>query len=506
MRTSKWPSLAVVGILSAGLAGCQMHYRAETVLHSDGSVERAIYQDPAKTPEAAKRPELWEKIVAAPPPPQLEKRGWSGSIRQLPGPDSTDGRSYFAAWGRFRSLQDIPEHVIIKADGELPSPEGKLERNYVRTDYVFVVEHRWRETLTDIVKFNDMQKARHELADLLTNAGEHVFKEWIGKDYDSTELFKWLRTEGEAWLAEVTDFAFIYCAARKGTVRDDVFWKEVAAISARYDLTLELPDKAKDEDWERAFRDLFIRKLCQYVRRKDGQDVDRATAAGWVDQIMKGRNEEEPATPLEKAIDKVLEQDYGGKESFRKRWDMLVYRIGGLHAPGFLVGRSFDYAMAMPGEIVETNGVILSNNRVRWRFDAVEAYPLGYEMACRSLEPHVQAQSELLNGQPLASREQMLEYLSLATQEKQLVAALHQCRETKQMGPLYEYRQSVISMGRLPLVDRVLKMLNLPPEAPPARTSSALLLISLAVTVLLVVVGFLFLRRSSRTVQHPGNG
>src|SRR5205823_3007242 len=162
-------------------SGCLQVYRAETTVHANGRVERSIYQPLSETPEAAHRPERWHATTYPPPPADLEKEGWVGPISQWPVRPPKNGNSYFAAWGAFPSVRDIPDHVVIKADEAPGLPEGRLVREHERRDYVFAVEHRWRETLTDAVRLDDLRKARAELAELLIGFWSDVITESLGR-------------------------------------------------------------------------------------------------------------------------------------------------------------------------------------------------------------------------------------------------------------------------------------------------------------------------------------
>ena len=69
-------------VCSALLGGCgEEIYRYETRLHSDGSLERAIYQPCSQTPEEAIKPVLWQAITFVEERPH---ESWDGPISKLP--------------------------------------------------------------------------------------------------------------------------------------------------------------------------------------------------------------------------------------------------------------------------------------------------------------------------------------------------------------------------------------------------------------------------------------
>src|SRR5689334_20316340 len=130
------PSVAVL-LLGVAASGCQQTFRSETVLHDDGSVERAVYQPASQTPAAAQRPGVWKQVTAAPNPNELEKQGWAGPIAHLPIRAPDKEKEYVGAWGDFKTVQDLPEHLVFKAPQGSGLPDSKLVRGYTRTDYVF---------------------------------------------------------------------------------------------------------------------------------------------------------------------------------------------------------------------------------------------------------------------------------------------------------------------------------------------------------------------------------
>ena len=94
------------------------------------------------------------------------------------------------------------------------------------------------------------------------------------------------------------------------------------------------------------------------------------------------------------------------------------------------------------------------------------AYPLGYEMACRSLDARPQAQQDLLHGQPLKSREALVQFAEVAAGLPGVADALQECRKQGKMAPLYDYRLKVARNPKTPVkpVNDLLKLLGLPEQ------------------------------------------
>ena len=197
-------SVIVLGLAFVVLAisGCQSDFRCETTLYPDGSVERAIVQPLESTPFGWRREGLWKtgEVVR-----YQAQEGWQGP------------QPYVKAEGKFPSVGNLPDSLRIQFRPNSPFgfllapflPSGKLVRRHERVDYVLAVEDRWAETLSDTVTLVAFRQGCDELADLGIQIGEDVFQEALGKDYEATALFQWLRTEGKAWLADLTDYAYM---------------------------------------------------------------------------------------------------------------------------------------------------------------------------------------------------------------------------------------------------------------------------------------------------------
>jgi hypothetical protein len=460
--------------------GCQKAYRAETILHPDGRVERAIYQPANDTPAIVKLDPGWKQTTFAPNPDGLEHQGWNSTIDQLPIHEADKDHEYFAAWGTFPAVRDLPEHVHVAPPENTNLPDGKLVREYVRNDYVFAVEHQWRETLTDIVSEADMRKAREELADFAIGVAADTFEEAVGQEYDAGNMIRWLRNEAKPWWVELTDFAFLFCATHKGPAAPKGLALGGAVICARHGLLLTNKSVLlEEEDLSKVVKEFAVTQVCKGVRhKKDGTAVDRKTAAAWLDDLTNNVQNDSKPRVFRPALEKVIATKYGGKEAYEARLETLALRTFGLHYPGWLFNHcQFDYTLTMPGDVVETNGLLLTGNRVRWLFQAREAYPLGYDMTCRCVSGQAQAQRDLLKEQVLDTREALVQFVNLAGSQPGLAEALRECRKQKKMKPLYEYHQKMReapgSSDPVRDVSRLLRLLKLPEQPIETKANGA---------------------------------
>ncbi len=423
MRLRCCRSVSFLGFLC--LTGCATTHRAETILHADGSIERTITQFSDKDPQpvdlAGNPLPLVEKVEKQPGP--WQERIWSVEVRD------GEKRQVISERGRFKAVKDIPDYYEFLALDTVPS--SKLKRDYVRTDYVFVVEHRWRETLTEAVQLGDMLRAREELAELAIALAGHALSQEFGADYDFTALNQWMRTEGKPWFFELNDFAFGHSLSHKGLAARVALIDGLANICARQGLELRRNGKIpKLDQWDvNCVKPFLAAKLCPLVRSKaTGMPLDVATAMAWLTPTKDG-------SPLRLALDKDIARQPSGKEAVHERLRVSFIRVFGLYYTFFRLEQNFDYAMTMPGEIVETNGLILAKDRVRWRFSGFDAYPLGYDMTCRSLELPKAVNAA---GTPLEKREVQIDVVALLAEEDSadLLAVLRDCRDKGDFTPL----------------------------------------------------------------------
>ncbi|GIW96625.1 MAG: hypothetical protein KatS3mg110_4666 [Pirellulaceae bacterium] len=370
------------------LVGCTEYYGARTILHSDGSLERTVCQ-PQGSLEASSDWLFFREVVA----PQGESQLINlENLEELPPPSEDDnGRCYVLAHGRFANVGAIPAHVrFTSPDGSL---SAGLERRYERRNFGWFVEHFWEETLTDVVTLAELRKARQELADILIDYFLAVIREAYGEAIQTAALENWLRQEVVPCCQELVDT--FYEASLQPATRP-MREKKLLAVLAKYGLELVPTEMDQGANQERV-RNFVASKLQQLLTDAQGRPVPAETVTQILDWILPEnaeRSDAENESKLEQAARHYRLERYGGDEAFERKLQSLLVRIVGVHE-ALAPARHFVYEMQVPGVVVETSGTLVADNGVRWKFTAAEAYPVGYRMLVRSLEPCRELQQRL---------------------------------------------------------------------------------------------------------------
>jgi hypothetical protein len=421
----------VWALLASCVCGCKAKiFRAETTLHSDGSVSRAIYQPVEETPEAARDAAKWKGITFA---SRVPHEDWRGAIAELPSAPANKDNDYFAAWGEFSEASQLPQSALIDAPEGIA--DGTLEREYERNDYVLVTEHRWRETLTDVVTLDDMHQARHELAEIVIPLAEKFLQQAYGNDHDIQPLVDWMHQEGRPLFYELTD-AYFDLATRKGPHDETVLLATFEPILKRHGVSMRDEGGALIELNEvvgRRIKQLFVEKL----RRRNGDPASAETIAELMQWLgVETRPDGIEPQRLNTIFKQVLAEKFSDEAEMKAALLPLAVRILGIYGADFGPERQFEYQHQMPGTLVETSGELMSDNETLWRFSDSQAYPAGYTMSCRSLEPNVTLEQKLLARPVLTDRKAMLRYIDLLRNNEPLLAMMRICAADGSLTPL----------------------------------------------------------------------
>jgi hypothetical protein len=418
-------------------AGCTIeHFRAETVLLPDGRVERVIWQpslDQEQLPQ-------WDEFRDGIQDERLASELWTLVDHAPKGLDGKPApkKSGVTARGHFNSVEQIPQHYRKEAPPGLP--DSILKRKAERNDFVFVTEHHWEETLTDCVRLEDVPAARRVLVDLVVSVIVEPLRTELGDDYDISAVELWLRDEAALWCDELMALWVELGAAKSLAFDSDKEAKRhgekrLAAINLRHGLV-----NLESETLERFVSDK-VRKL---IKRCDGEPLDAelvATLTRWA--TFDKEAEGQPMIRFEQRTRQWIEATYGSEEFFQEQLLGSFVRIAGLHQQPLKTPQEFDYRLTMPGLVVETSGELVSENRVRFRFRASEAFPFGYAMRGRSLQPNAANQRAVFHEVVLKNREDCERLVRLLKVSPEWRETLATCVTEKSQQPLFDLRKSV---------------------------------------------------------------
>jgi hypothetical protein len=455
------PVLAAGTLLVA--AGCVTdHYAARTLLRSDGRIERTVLQPENSLPlEVGARFGQTSQVGKALPGDEdwpddlwsLRDGGGNLATPAVPGkPRTNESKRYLVARGTFDSAAAIPEHYVHRVEGV--ERTSRLERKVVRNDWGLVVEHRWEETLTDIVVLDEIPAIQRELLDLWVPLIEETLRDALGEHVDPAPLSAWLRGEGREWCSELVA-AYVETGARgeldvpERPGETTPLARRFAAVCRRHGLDAAKTDEAQS-DVEKSGTILdhvhvyAEKKLAELVRFKDGTPLDEVrrhailAALGLRDKTKDAQGNE-VESPVAESYKVVATRRHGSVEAVEKKTQHRLVRITGAYGPVSSPIR-FDWQVELPGIVVETDGTLVASGRVHWNFPASAAYPFGRPMRARALEPILDTQRLLLGRTPVESRESLLAFAKIVAEDAVLQKTLVRCREQKSLAPLHDLR------------------------------------------------------------------
>ena len=435
-------------------------------------MDRAIAQNTALTPEAAQRLNVWREI-------RMVKGGpdepWDGSLAVLKAPTTKEEEKLFAASGHFPTVAAIPDHYAeMSKDGVAAS---RLVRTYTTRDLGLVTEHLWTETLTDIASLDEMAKAREELAQINMKLLRAALDEGLGRDYEYQDYLRWVAETEVNFFAVFTELALEARARGGEPPSEDEAAKLVDAIAARHGLAGVFGDNLEDE-----MEALLTQRTGRLIRRRDGATLEPDIVDLIVEAVMqigKGGdeglisfNDQADGAKFAAGMNRVVESEFGGQEALEKRAEVLFERMLGVTFGNS--DRPYEFSLTLPGTIVETNGTLESDSRVRWSFKLEKAFAFGYTMRCRSIEPNLTAQRAALGADRVTTREAMLRYVALVDGQDEVLRIVAWAVREKSPAPLVAYRAAVAPRQDPNLtttMERLALLLALP--APPAAMTAA---------------------------------
>jgi formylglycine-generating enzyme required for sulfatase activity len=353
---------------------------------------------------------------------------------------------------------------------------SRLVRTYATRDLGLVTEHVWTETLTDIVGLDDMAKAREELAQINMKLLRAALDEGLGRDYEFQEYVRWVGETEKVFFAAIVEGA-IWTRASRGAPEDkDLEKKMLATLAAQY-----VAPWLGEDDGEDKLKAVLKEKTGTLIKRHDGGALPPATVELIVDAVWEigaGQHglvsfgDDADGAKFAAGMNRLAAAEFGGTAALEKKGETLFQRMGGVTM--FDSSRSYDFSLTLPGTIVETNGTLESDSRVRWKFDLEEAFAFGYTMRCRSIEPNLAAQRAALGADRVATRAAALRYVALVDGQDEVLRIVAWAVRAKSPAPLVAYRAAVAPRQDPNLtttMERLALLLALP--APPSAMTAA---------------------------------
>jgi hypothetical protein len=408
--------LVVGSMLSASGCGSPALIQVETVVQPDGSCDRLIWQpkdellaDGALSPKWNAR---WRGVSDVLIPPAFAEGN------QKPGK-----HAYFHAHGVFRSPADIPAH-FLKRNADYPDVgASELIRSYARIDLGFTVEHRWHETVTNIVTRASFVQARDALFDagipLLCEGIERIY----GERYDVAKVLADIRTRGRRFLDDAA-LAYFDSMAKHETEHD--MTARFAGVCQRAGVEL-FDEKGNLVSGEEAMRrtSAFLRKtIAEDFTRRDGQPIS--------DEEIQSILQSASSPPYTEAWTKFT-RDH--ETALKTKLGPLLLRMTGLYSFPLIFSPPsprFAFTVRLPGRIVsaESNGAVTDSGQIRWDFDGGRVFPDGYEMKAVSIDIDEEIQRRLLGRVVITDLESARAYRELVGDEGELLNIVRRaCRE-----------------------------------------------------------------------------
>src|SRR5262245_17379737 len=353
--------------------------------------------------------------------PEAEEEGRKSGKPEVPAGLLLPDREGWATWslekttllarGFFAKAEEIPPDFRFRR-----GKEGRiLDRtvSHRKEDFVFFEGHRWSETFREPVDRDAMEASLAEAVSVAVEIGKRALRDALEEDFDLAEVDRWMDEEGSRALRSL---AILWWEGLRDPDPDRTR-RRVAARLVRAGLETS-PEDLREAGLER-LRSAFARKVGTLVRPpKPGS----------------GRS---PASLPPSAVETRLSADrfggflqaralerFGTKEAMEK-W------IGGRHADlvGDLGGPEdkrlrFDCTLAMPGEVLRTNGVLLAPNEVLWRFTSGSLFPNGMKLEAESIVLQLHRLAPLAGAKGFLGKRRSEEHTSELQSLRHLVCRL----------------------------------------------------------------------------------
>jgi hypothetical protein len=356
MKAPRW---AAAALLLANVS-CLKIVTLRTVIHENGAADRNVCIESRDAPDV-------ESDLRLP-----AKEGWQHY-------EKTPKR--FEARGHFDSVADIPldfEKTVTGPDDKPFEETSKSVKDYRSFRCALFTVHTYTETITDVTSREAFDAAVEEFIKLRT-FGYAAAETVLGDEFHLDAATAYVDKEV---VPRVRRLAALYWQAARDkrcdlnerlSRKDAPLRRQVEKILGELGMTIATLDDGTI-DGNKTFPPWFYGKLSELVPRKNGEKL---TPEQWTARLAAD------GKAWEAAWKAVVEQRFGTTDAFERHAWRHGLRLVGAYFQFLAHGFDFRVSVVMPGQIVETNGLI-SGDEASWTFSHDEVFPR-YRMRVRSV-------------------------------------------------------------------------------------------------------------------------
>jgi hypothetical protein len=416
-----------LGIALAAVIGCKPKvYQVQTHLTSQGE----FYRDILQPLDESLPPEAWKQNTApsSQPTEQDVNPSWKSrwkNFKFVDQPEDAENGRYIQASADFKNAKEIPSSFYVPAK-PLVDRASTDEISHDIDDYVLFGIDRWKEDITETISLPEYVEAIEDLIRMLLPALLATFEELYGSEYDLKAYQDYLRGPVVQALRQYCLWVYQYHPLAITQVNETALL-ELRKILAAVEFELPITDDRKinieaiEGTWDKFVHKLFESK----VRHQSGRPLTSEEVKQLWQRIQNdiGTKQEQPVEPAAQnaeskpskeetprfmaAFQNYMEDHYG--KDYVEDITGIMTKLGGAHNnnpagvlwclfsdfPLDFNGKKFTYSFELPGPVIETNGVRVSENIIRWQFTKGELFPNGYSMHARSIRWHREAEEKL---------------------------------------------------------------------------------------------------------------
>ncbi len=410
------PPALLLALATLAAASCEpTEVRIRTDLFPDGSCSReVVLAFPEAEEEGRKtgKPDVPEGLLLP------DREAW---------PVWTLEGTTLLARGFFARAAEIPPDFRFRR-----RKEGRvLDRtvSHRKQDFVFFERHLWSESFREPVDRDAMEASLADAVGEAVAVAKKALRACLHPEFDVAEVEGWLDAQGSRLLRSLLVLWWEGLRDPDG----ERLAKRAAARLSREGIALRAEDLLAEDALERV-RVALARKLSTLVRlpRPQGERTPAPVPPAAVEQRL-------APDRLGEVLQATLAEHFGGKEAAEK-WigDRHADLVGDLGGPQDKRLR-FDCTLAMPGEILRTNGVLLAPNEVLWRFTSGSLFPNGTRLEAESVVLQVHRLASLSGSKGFLGKRDVLDLIEALTDERgtvqaRAIAALEAGLEDRDLG------------------------------------------------------------------------